>query len=149
MVLVRRARAEDAASVQALYRQLVGNPAVQVLPERLHELAVDPAHMALVAEHEGAVRGTLLLNLCADIMFGRQPFALIENIVVDESCRDIGVGAALMNHAEALCREVGCSKIMLLSSQARTDAHRFFERHGYDGDAKHGFVKYRRQFRAP
>jgi hypothetical protein len=28
------------------------------------------------------------------------------------------------------------------------DAHRFFEAAGYDGTAKRGFVKYRRQFKA-
>jgi hypothetical protein len=35
---------------------------------------------------------------------------------------------------------------MLLSSQEREDAHRFFERSGFVGSAKHGFVKYRRNF---
>jgi hypothetical protein len=35
-----------------------------------------------------------------------------------------------------------CSKIMLLSSIHRTQAHAFFERAGFKGDSKRGFVKY-------
>ena len=115
-------------------------------PEHLAELEADSRTALLVAEVDGAVRGSLLLCLCADAMFGRQPFAVIENIVVDEPWRNAAVGAALMCHAEALCRDAACSKIMLLSSIGRRDAHRFFERHGFVGDSKRGFVKYRRQF---
>ena len=77
---------------------------------------------------------------------GGDPEPVIENIVVDEPWRNAAVGAALMCHAEALCRDAACSKIMLLSSIGRRDAHRFFERHGFVGDSKRGFVKYRRQF---
>lgn len=146
--LVRRARAADAPAIEGLYRQLVANPAVAVLPEHLAELEVDPHTALLVAEEDGAVRGTLLLGLCADAMFGRQPFAVIENIVVDESCRGKRIGAALLHCAEDFCRDAGCSKIMLLSSLARDDAHRFFQSQGFDGAAKRGFVKYRRQFAA-
>lgn len=147
-LVVRRALASDAAAIEALYRQLVSNPAVQVLPERLAELAHDPATLLLVAEQAGEVRGSLLLSLCADAMFGRQPFAVIENVVVDTRRRRVGIGEALLRHAEALCRDAACSKIMLSSAVGRTEAHRFFERRGFDGQAKRGFVKYRRQFAA-
>ncbi|HIV72719.1 MAG TPA: hypothetical protein H9903_17415, partial [Candidatus Aquabacterium excrementipullorum] len=44
------------------------------------------------------------------------------------------------------CGRAQCSKIMLLSSIERTEAHAFFERAGYTGSTKKGFVKYRRQF---
>lgn len=136
----------DAAAIQALYRELVGNTGVSVLPERVAEMAVDQRTALFVAEEEGAVVGTALASLCMDAMFGTQPFAVVENIVVSHSCRGSGIGAALMEEVERYCLAAQCSKIMLLSSAHRHDAHRFFERKGYCGSAKKGFVKYRRQF---
>ncbi|HYP30558.1 MAG TPA: hypothetical protein VES00_01715 [Burkholderiaceae bacterium] len=44
------------------------------------------------------------------------------------------------------CCPRDCSKSMLLSAAERLDAHRFFERRGYAGDRKRGFVKYRQAF---
>ena len=36
----------------------------------------------------------------------------------------------------------GCYKVMLLSGSVRTDAHRFYESIGFEGDSKKGFVAY-------
>ena len=92
--------------------------------------------------------GILLVCLCADVMFGRRPFAVVENIVVDAPARGQGVGAELLREVDRFCRAADCSKIMLLSASERSDAHRFFERAGYAGDRKRGFVKYRNAFGA-
>ena len=148
-ITVRKAEAADAPAIQALYRQLVSNPAVSVTPERIANLAADPATALLVAEIGGRVAGTVLVSLCADVMFGDQPFAVIENVVVSGEHRGLGIGEALMCHAERHCQVTGCSKIMLLSSAERTEAHRFFERAGFTSSTKKGFVKYRRQFSSP
>lgn len=143
---VRRAVPDDAGRIDALYGQLVGNTPRCVLPERIRELSENLKTMLLVAELDGRVCGTLLVSLCDDVMFNRQPFAVVENIVVDAAARNHGVGAGLLREAEAFCAASDCSKIMLLSSMERTDAHRFFERCGFDGSIKKGLVKYRRSF---
>ncbi|QXI29542.1 GNAT family N-acetyltransferase [Pseudomonas vanderleydeniana] len=146
--LIRTATPEDAPAIEVLYRQLVGNGEVRVLPERLAQLARDPHTELFVAELEGQVRATALLSLCSDAMFGFQPFAVLENVVVDEQVRGTGVGSALLVAVEAFCLRTDCSKIMLLSSIGREPAHRFFQRARFVGDAKRGFVKYRRAFQS-
>lgn len=145
-VTVRKAVVEDAPAIQELYGQLVGNPNVLVLPERIAEIEQDPMTKLLVAEAAGAVVGTALVSLCSDVMFQRQPFAVVENVVVSASHRNGGIGATLMHEVERLCQAAECSKIMLLSSAARVQAHQFFERVGYVGTSKKAFVKYRKQF---
>jgi len=137
---------DDANRIDALYGQLVGDTARCVLPDRIRELSENPKAALLVAEVDGVVCATVLVSLCDDVMFGRQPFAIVENIVVDAAARNHGVGAGLLREAEAFCAANDCSKIMLLSSMGRTDAHRFFERCGFDGSIKKGLVKYRRSF---
>jgi len=145
-VVVRLAAPADAAAIAQLYAQLVSNPAVSVLPERIAQVAQDPNTALFVCECVGVVCGTALVSLCADVMFNTQPFAVVENVVIDESVRGQGVGTALFQHIESFCRDAECSKIMLLSSAGREDAHRFFERMGFVGSAKRGFVKYRSSF---
>jgi GNAT superfamily N-acetyltransferase len=77
---------------------------------------------------------------------GAKPFAVVENVVVDQAARSRGVGAALLREIEARCKQARCSKIMLLSAAQRADAHRFFERQGFVGNSKVGFVKYSSSF---
>jgi GNAT superfamily N-acetyltransferase len=145
-VLVRRARPTDAAEVARLYAQLVSNPALNVRPERVAELEASAQAALFVAVHGERLAGTVLVALCLDAMFGHQPFAVVENIVVDADVRGLGVGAALLHAVDRFCLAADCSKIMLLSAVERPEAHAFFERAGYAGDRKRGFVKYRRAF---
>ena len=145
-ITVRRASPSDAESISLLYKQFVSNPAVVVLPERIADVSNDANTALLVCEHQGRVCGTALVSLCADVMFKSQPFAVVENVVVDSSIRNQGIGAVLLRHIEAFCFNKECSKIMLLSSIDRESAHRFFERAGFSGSSKRGFVKYRRNF---
>jgi len=148
-VVIREAKETDAAVIAALYRFLVQDVHINVLPERLEMIAADPNTYLLVCEVDGVVCGTLLLTICLDAMYGSQPFGVIANVVVSETRRSTAIGSRLIEHAEAVCRERDCSKMMLLSAAARAQAHRFFERHGFSSASKRGFVKYRRQFRHP
>jgi len=143
-ISLREALAEDAPQVASLYEALTAKPC-SVLPSRIAEIAADARSFLYIAEHEGRVAGTAFLTLCLDPMYGHQPFALVENVVVDAALRGMGIGAALMRHVEICCIRSDCSKIMLLSAAARTDAHRFFGHLGYASDRKVGFVKYRSQ----
>ncbi|ALS60351.2 hypothetical protein AT302_11795 [Pandoraea norimbergensis] len=129
-----------------LYRQLVDDDRVSVTPSQIEVLAQDTRTRLFVADVEGIVRGTVIVTVCPDAMYADQPFAVIENIVVDTQCRGSGVGRALLREVERFCLTQNCSKMMLLSAVARAEAHRCFEHSGFLGDIKRGFVKYRRQF---
>ncbi|MBV8659794.1 MAG: GNAT family N-acetyltransferase [Burkholderiales bacterium] len=141
---IREAVAADATALTALYTELVGDPAIRVLPTQLGTLATHPDHAVLVVEQDDGLVATAHLLFCMDAMYADQPYALVENVVVAERTRGQGIGAALFREIDRRCLARNCSKIMLLSNAARSDAHRFFEQAGYGGDRKRGFVKYRR-----
>lgn len=154
-LFVRQALPTDAPALQSLYAQLVDDPRIHVTGERIQAVLDDPRTALFVCEMgEGrdvreeavSIAGTALVSLCADVMYGDQPFAVVENVVVDAAKRGRGVGLAVLAGVEAFCLAADCSKMMLLSSMARVDAHRFFERAGFVGDRKRGFVKYRGAF---
>jgi len=144
--IVRIAVRADAAALQSLYRQLVDDQNVNVTESQIQTIAEDARTRLFVCEIDGDVCATVLVSLCADVMYADQPFAVIENLVVDRRCRGNGVGQALLREVERHCLSRNCSKMMLLSSAFRADAHRFFEHVGFRADLKRGFVKYRRQF---
>lgn len=145
-IVVRVAQPGDAGRIETLYRQLVPGQPVTVLAERIRQIAEDPQTVLYVCEADGEVNATALVSLCRDVMFGMQPFAVIENIVVHDQFRGCGAGAMLINEIERFCASRDCSKIMLLSSSSRSEAHQFFDKMGFLGDSKRGFIKYRRDF---
>ncbi|MGE3758707.1 MAG: GNAT family N-acetyltransferase, partial [Pseudobdellovibrionaceae bacterium] len=91
-------------------------------------------------ESEGKIAATAFLVLCADVMYSNQPFAVLENIVVDSDFRRLGIGIALMSKIKDHCKEHRCTKVMLLRSEKRLEAHAFFRKCGYQDSSKRGFV---------
>lgn len=147
--VIRRAVADDAPVIESLYRELVSDPLIRVLPEQVAALHDSAASFLLVAEADGMVCATALLTICPDVMYHTQAFGVVENVVVTGAMRGRGLGFRLLEHVEHLARACDCTKLMLLSSTAREGAHAFFRRCGFAGDTKQGFVKYRSQFGVP
>ena len=52
-------------------------------------------------------------------------------MVVDEAARGKAYGEALIERAIAMAKEAGCYKVSLTSNKRRTEAHRFYERLGF------------------
>lgn len=85
----------------------------------------------LVAEHKGAIVGTLVLIVVPNLSHRGSSFGIIENVVVDADVRSKGYGEALIRDAIERARQAGCYKVSLTSNKRRTDAHRFYERLGF------------------
>lgn len=61
----------------------------------------------------------------------------IDELVVDEAHRGKGIGGMLLQRAVELAREAGCGKVELDSAFHREEAHRFYERQGFEN---RGFI---------
>lgn len=147
--VIRRATPADARAIAALYQELFPDPSINVLSAHIQTLSDSPHTFLLIAETNGIPCGTALLNLCQDVMYGNQPFGVIENIVVTGSLRGLGIGRLLLTEIQRLALAHDCSKLMLFSNATRESAHAFFRRHGFSSDRKLAFVKYRSHFSTP
>jgi GNAT superfamily N-acetyltransferase len=81
----------------------------------------------LVAEHRGELLGicTAYLDLNS-VRYG--PRCWVEDLAVSPEHRSRGVGKDLLDAAKGWARERGATHLELDSSDARADAHRFYER---------------------
>jgi ribosomal protein S18 acetylase RimI-like enzyme len=98
-----------------------------------------------ISDLEALVRSpasTLLVALDGDVMVGSLTLvnfliptglrAWIEDVVVDEKCRGLGVGAALVNAAVDECRRRGIRSIDLTSRPSREAANALYRKLGFE-----------------
>lgn len=65
----------------------------------------------------------------------------VSSLITNEEVRGQGYGVFLMNHAKALAKERGCKAMVLDSGLPREEAHRFYERYGFEKSC-YGFDYY-------
>ncbi|MCK7623349.1 GNAT family N-acetyltransferase [Streptomyces sp. RS10V-4] len=95
-------------------------------------LAADPHQHLVVAERDGRVVGTLQLTVIPGLSRRGATRSLIEAVRVHADERGAGLGSVLIEWAVAESRTLGCRLVQLTSDASRTDAHRFYERLGFE-----------------
>ena len=135
-VTIRTATPDDAGVLVALHRAgaLVDTDADPDLgPYRaaLADIAATPGNDVLVAELDGRVVGTCQLIVLRHLQHAGGRCAELESMHVAPDVRGSGVGGVLLEAAVDRARAAGCYRIQLTSNRVRTDAHRFYERHGF------------------
>ena len=95
-----------------------------------------PGFRLLVADVEGEIVGTYVLQIMEKLGKRGTPAGLVEDVAVLPSRQGQGIGRAMMEHAREACRRAGCYKLALSSNLRREDAHRFYDSLGFE---RHGF----------
>lgn len=88
-------------------------------------------NLLIVGEAEGEIVATYQITFISGLSLSAARRAQIEAVRVAAKTRGHGLGAALLADAEARARAAGCTLIQLTSNATRTDALRFYERHGF------------------
>jgi GNAT superfamily N-acetyltransferase len=103
-------------------------------------LAGDPNQHLVVADRGGEVVGTLQLTVIPGLSRRGSTRSIIEGVRVHSAERGSGLGTRLIEWAVDESARQGCQLVQLTSDVTRTDAHRFYERLGFE--ASHvGFKK--------
>lgn len=143
MHLVREATSGDFAQVLRLYRQL--QPEDPILHNGADRRAFDaildsPLLYLLVLEKDGEILATTYLNVIPNITRSASPYAVIENVVVDESVRGTGLGKQVMAETLTHAWDHGCYKAMLLTGSSNPNTHGFYRACGFSPDAKTAYL---------
>ncbi|MFJ4904322.1 GNAT family N-acetyltransferase [Streptomyces sp. NPDC093249] len=142
-------RPTTAGDIPAIVAMLADDPlgAQRESPEDLtpylaafEALADDPHQHLVVAVRGGQVVGTLQLTVIPGLSRRGTVRSIIEAVRVRADERGSGLGTRLIEWAVEESRRLGCKLVQLTSDVSRTDAHRFYERLGFE--ASHvGFKK--------
>ncbi|WP_309069299.1 GNAT family N-acetyltransferase [Microbacterium sp.] len=98
----------------------------------LDAIQEDPRNVQLVAERDGDVIGTLQLTLIPGISRRGSARLQVEAVRVRDDQRSAGIGRALMRWVGEVAPALGAQLVQLTSDAQRVDAHRFYERLGYE-----------------
>ena len=113
-------------------REERGPPLPAFYRNAFHRVDANDGQRLLVLEVDGEIVGTLVLLIIPNITHQGRPYATVENVVVEERERGAGYGRQLMRYAIEQAKAAGCYKLTLTSHKRRTDAHRFYERLGFE-----------------
>lgn len=135
---IRKARLTDLPALIALYADDdLGKTRETAGPDEIYLAAFeaidrDPNHILAVAETDGEIVATLLLSFIPGLSRHGAWRAQIEAMRVVASKRGQGLGHELLEWARQQALARGCSLIQLTSDRRRIDAHRFYERAGFE-----------------
>ncbi|MFJ8667901.1 GNAT family N-acetyltransferase [Streptomyces sp. NPDC093600] len=95
-------------------------------------LARDPNQHLIVAVSSGRIVGTLQLTVIPGLSRRGATRSIIEGVRIHSEERGSGLGSQLIEWAVEESRRQGCQLVQLTSDATRTDAHRFYERLGFE-----------------
>ncbi|MGV9562437.1 N-acetyltransferase family protein [Streptomyces sp. NPDC003480] len=135
---IRRALTDDVPAIVAL---LADDPlgAQRESPDdltpylaALDRVNRDPNQHLMVAVRDARVIGTLQLTIIPGLSRKGANRSLIEAVRIHADERGNGLGARLIEWAIDESRRLNCQLVQLTSDTSRTDAHRFYERLGFE-----------------
>ena len=127
-VLVRLL-AEDELGAQ---RERFESPLPESYYKAFEAIDADPNNELIVAHANGEIVGTLQLMFLPHLSHQGGMRAQISSVRVAEKYRGQGIGTDMMKWTLERARERGCHLMQLTSNRSRTDAHRFYEKLGFE-----------------
>ncbi|WP_328442400.1 GNAT family N-acetyltransferase [Streptomyces sp. NBC_00444] len=98
----------------------------------LERLSADPNQHVVVAVRESRIVGTLQLTIIPGLSRKGATRSIIEAVRIHADERGSGLGTQLIEWAVDESRRQDCQLAQLTSDASRTDAHRFYERLGFE-----------------
>jgi GNAT superfamily N-acetyltransferase len=111
------------------------DPSLPLAPSYLaafRAIAAAPNQRLIVAEEEGQIVGTMQILLIPAISRRGSQRGLIEAVRIARASRGGGRGETFVRWAIDECRAAGCVSVQLTSDGSRADAHRFWQRLGFE-----------------
>ena len=126
---IRAERASDVAAREALLDACFGANRHMRTCQRLRDGRAPAEGLALSVVRQGQFAGTVRLW---HVSAGGLPALMLGPLAVDDTCRGLGVGAAVMDHALAAAKALGHGALILLGDAP------YYARFGFTGEKTGG-----------
>jgi GNAT superfamily N-acetyltransferase len=146
MSTIRLATAEDVERMMPLVREFNLYEKLQLNEARYRELALqliekDALGRLLVIELSGELIGYAVIGFGFSLEFGGRD-ALLDEFYLREAFRGRGIGSAVLESVEELCRAKGVLAIHLEADYVNARVHEFYKRVGYRDHERHLMTKW-------
>ncbi|MBR4579964.1 MAG: GNAT family N-acetyltransferase [Lachnospiraceae bacterium] len=138
----RRLNESDLDSLLELYKQLDADDSecsTERYKQLWKEIGANDNIRYFGAVNEGKVVSTCYAVYIPNLTRGGRGICFIENVVTDKDYRNLGLASKVMDMAIAFAKEQHCYKVILQSGMKRTEAHKFYEKKGFNGESKKAF----------
>lgn len=98
----------------------------------LAEISADPRLMQVMCERDGEIVGTMQVSITPGLSRKGMSRMQIEGVRVNATTRGGGVGHQMIEWAIHYARDHNCGLVELTTDKSRGDAHRFYERLGFE-----------------
>jgi len=139
-ISIRQANRDDLADIIALFAaDAVGGHGDTTAPDAFADylaaferIMAAPNETLYIAELDGVVVGTFQTTILTTLVGRGSSNMMIEAVQTRHDMRGKGIGEAMMRFAVDAARAQGFSRVQLTSNKDRKDAHRFYERVGFE-----------------
>ena len=120
----------DLARTWPVMKQLRPHLDYEAYAAMVRRMRAGDGFRVLAASRDGVVVGVAGIRPMELLYAGR--ILQIDDLVVDEAARSLGVGQALIEAVKVLAKSEGRAEVHLDSAMRRTAAHRFYDREGFE-----------------
>lgn len=140
-IAIRKANSADLKQIIALYKELQPDdqPINADTAASVWKCAVSSGVTYFVADDNGRIVASCYIAIIPNLTRRCASIGFIENIITASGYRRRGIGQRLLEVAIEYAKAQGCYKVTLQSGIKRTDAHKFYESIGFDGNSKKAF----------
>ncbi len=95
------------------------------------EILKDTFAIKITAQEDGKVVGRCLLYILKNELH-KEPFGLLEDVFVEESHRNHGLGSQLVQRAVDEAKAQGCYKLIATSRNSKPELQKFYAKFGLE-----------------
>lgn len=142
---IREVEKQDLNGLLSLYTQLYDNTMPDMkedLQNLWKRILGDKDHHILIGTLNGEIISSCVLIIIPNLTHNQQPYALIENVITDESHRNKGFATQLLDYAKEMAKKSNCYKLMLMTGSKKESTLCFYEKAGYNRKDKTAFIQW-------
>ncbi len=141
-IIIREMIPQDVESLSLLYKEFWGEESNQNrMAAKFFDLQKSKAYIFLSAVDGNRIVGSIMGIVCEELYGECETFLVMEDFVVSEDYRRMGVGKRLLETMEKSARSRGCRQIQFMTESRREGSIAFYESQGYDSGKNIGFKK--------
>ena len=143
MIAIDKLTFDDLSGIKLLYEDGFESSSTDFnrMTEVFNQIKDNSNYIILCAKIDFKLVGSVMGIVCSELFGKCFPFMVVENVVVLNGYRRLGIAKQLMQKLEEHAIMNHCTTILFVSSEHRSGAHKLYESLGYGIDKVNGYRK--------